>query len=377
MAKKSKPDARELKQSSSGKRIAAPKLNYQPPTPRRYQPRIGLIGCGGISPLHLRAYRKAGWNVVAMCDLKEDKMRERQQKFYPKAELYGDYHRLLERDDIDVIDATPHPIDRFPIVKDSLLAGKHVLSQKPFVLDLDKGEELAALADKQKRRLAVNQNGRWAPYFSYLRQAIKAGLLGEIRSVDLSSAWDHSWIKGTKFETIHHIILYDFAIHWFDICASIYGNRPVKHVFANVTRVAGQTLQPPMSAQVMAAYENGLASLTFHAHTKLGPMEEVVVTGTKGTFRSSGGVCHNNRITLFTEKGYAKPRLKGNWMPDGWRGTMGELLCSIEENREPDNSARNNLRSLELCFAAIKSADSGQPEVPGKVRKVGKSCQTH
>ena len=38
---------------------------------------------------------------------------------------------------------------------------------------------------------------------------------------------------------------------------------------------------------------------------------------------------------------------------------MGELLCAIEENREPDNSAANNLRSLEVCMAALRSADEG------------------
>ena len=47
--------------------------------------------------------------------------------------------------------------------------------------------------------------------------------------------------------------------------------------------------------------------------------------------------------------------------------TMGELLCAIEEDREPENSARENLRSLELCFAALASADSGQPVKPGDV----------
>ena len=272
---------------------------------------------------------------------------------------------------------------RVPLVKDALLASKHVLSQKPFVLNLDDGEKLVALADKQKRYLAVNQNGRWMPHFSYLLQAVKAGLLGEIRSVDLFNAWDHSHIKGKIYENIHHVILYDFAIHWFDLCASIYGDRPVKHVFANVANVPGQTVKPPMSAQVVAAYKNGLAGMTFHAHTRLGPgpawsgLSETVVTGTKGTFVSRGGVYGNDSVTLYTENGYAEPKLTGKWIPDGMMGTMGELLCAIEEHREPDNSARNNLRSLELCFAAIKSADSGRPEIPGKVREAGKNCQAN
>src|SRR4029079_17535866 len=58
----------------------------------------------------------------------------------------------------------------------------------------------------------------------------------------------------------------------------------------------------------------------------------------------------------------------GSWFPDGFHGTMGELLSAIEEKREPTNSARNNLDSLALCFAAVASADRGEPVVPGSVR---------
>jgi hypothetical protein len=44
------------------------------------------------------------------------------------------------------------------------------------------------------------------------------------------------------------------------------------------------------------------------------------------------------------------------------------LLCAIEDNREPVNSAAGNLTSLAVCFAAVRSADTGQPQTPGLVR---------
>jgi hypothetical protein len=46
---------------------------------------------------------------------------------------------------------------------------------------------------------------------------------------------------------------------------------------------------------------------------------------------------------------------------------MGELLCAIEEGREPLNSARDNLRGLELCFAAVASAERHAAVRPGKI----------
>jgi hypothetical protein len=66
----------------------------------------------------------------------------------------------------------------------------------------------------------------------------------------------------------------------------------------------------------------------------------------------------------------ATPVLQGTWFPDGFHGTMAELLCAIAENRPPQNSAWNNLKSLALCFAAIASASEGIARIPGAVRRL-------
>ena len=102
------------------------------------------------------------------------------KEFYPDADVYGDYRDVLKRGDIEVVDIATHPPERAAIIEAALTAGKHVLSQKPFVLDLDVGLRLADLADQRRLRLAVNQNGRWAPHFSYIGEAIQAGLLGQV-----------------------------------------------------------------------------------------------------------------------------------------------------------------------------------------------------
>jgi len=52
---------------------------------------------------------------------------------------------------------------------------------------------------------------------------------------------------------------------------------------------------------------------------------------------------------------------------------MGELLCAIAEDREPSNSARHNLNSLALCFAALASAETGKPVKPGTVKALKKT----
>jgi len=350
-----------------------PLTAYKPRKPRNYRPKIGLIGCGGISELHLTAYTNQGYEVVALCDIDEAAANKRRRAFYPEATVYTDHRELLADKRIDVVDLATHPKVRGPQIKDTLEAGKHVLSQKPFVLDLDYGRELVDLAADKGCAFAVNQNGRWSPHFSFLRQLIKAGALGKISSVSMPLAWDHSWIQGLAFERIHHIILYDFAIHWFDMLACIFGEQ-AESVFARTHVVDGQPVKPPLAASAIAAFPAGLATLSFNGYSRMTNREEATVVGDRATFRATGPVTQANDVAVETADGVYRPKLEGVWMPDGMAGAMGELLCSIEEGREPENAARNNLTGLELCFAAIESANRGQPLKPGDVTTVGSDC---
>ena len=54
--------------------------------------------------------------------------------------MLSDYRELLKRDEIALVDVATHPTERSAIIEAALLRGKHVLSQKPFVIDLDEGE---------------------------------------------------------------------------------------------------------------------------------------------------------------------------------------------------------------------------------------------
>ena len=218
--------------------IAPPVVDYLPPVPQSYQPNIGIIGTGGISEFHLKAYTSTvAGRFLPLHNRTRSKAEGRRDEFYPGAEVVEDYREILDNDAIDVVDITPHPEERIAIVRDALKAGKHVLSQKPFVLDLDEGAELVELAEANGVLLAVNQNGRWAPHFSYMRNAVADGLIGEVLSVDLSLQWDQTWIAGIEsFEKIHHLILYDFAVHWFDITNCFMRGRDARSVYASAVR---------------------------------------------------------------------------------------------------------------------------------------------
>ena len=350
-----------LSDIAAAQSFTAPVLDYLPPVPRRYRPRIGLIGAGGISEYHLRAYQKAGWEVAAICDRTLAKAAARAREFCPEARVTSDYRELLALPDIDVIDATPHPAARLLIIEEALLAGKHLLSQKPFVLDLAEGERLAALAERLGLRLAVNHNGRWAPHFSYMAAAVRAGLIGEVASIDFILHWDHTWTAGTGFEEMQHLLLLDFGIHWFDIATVFMRGEPPTRVYASERRTSFQKMRPPFLASVIADYASGAqVRFNFNAHVQHGQQDSTIIAGSHGTLRASGPGLNEQRLWLHTAQGEAEVPLQGCWFDNGFAGSMGELLCAIEDQREPGNSARSSLASLRFCMAALASADAGE-----------------
>jgi predicted dehydrogenase len=344
--------------------VAAPDLPYLPPMPRAYRPRIGVIGAGGIVSAHLDAYRTAGWEVAAICNRTRAKAEAKSAEFAPSARITDRWEEVLNDPAIDVVDITPHPADRLPIIEAALKAGKHVLSQKPFVLDLAEGRHLVDLARQNGVKLAVNQNGRWAPHLAYMREAVRAGLIGDVISAHISIHWNHGWIAGTPFESIEDLILYDFGIHWFDFLRSVIGPR-ARTVFATAAHARGQTAKAPLLAQCLVQMDSGQASLIFDGAAPHGPRDTTYIAGTKGSLQSDGPDLGQQTVTLTTAAGIARPRLQGTWFNDGFRGAMGALLVAIEDDTEPANGAAENLDSLALAFAAIQSRRTGQPVAVG------------
>lgn len=351
--------------SAEAAEVPAPELDYRPPKPARVHP-IALVGAGGISFAHLDAYRAHGFEVAAILSRDAAKARARRDEFFPDAEVMTDYAALLARPDIEVVDLTPHPDARVPLIEQALRAGRHVLSQKPFVSDLDTGERLCALAETNGVKLAVNQNGRWAPHMAWMRAAVRGGLVGEVLGVHCALHWDHRWIRGTAFETMEDVVLFDFGVHWFDFVTSVAGR--AGRVQAQAVRAPATAIAPPMMASALLDFGTAQGTLVFDAATPFGPQDTTYIAGSAGSLVSTGPDLGTQSVALCTAAGMARPKLDGRWFNDGFAGAMGALQVAIETGEEPENSARGNLVSLANAFAALASARTGGPVRPGEAR---------
>jgi len=107
---------------------------------------------------------------------------------HPHAIVSTDANSVLGDDDVDlVVIATPNKTHA-SLARDALLAGKHVVVDKPFVPDPDEGEALIALAKQRGLMLTVFHNRRWDADFLTVARLVREGRLGEVHHAEMR--WD-------------------------------------------------------------------------------------------------------------------------------------------------------------------------------------------
>lgn len=339
---------------------------HRPSFPTGPRPRVGIVGCGGIVKLaHLPAYERYEVEVVGVYDPDPVATEGLQERFPSVGRIFGSLDELLGAE-LDVVDVATHPDVRPPVVRLALEAGKHVLSQKPFALDLETARGLVEEAERRGLRLAVNQNGRWAPAWRVATLLVEQGAIGEVCAVTHLYEHGFGWTLGSWPDALEHFVIYDFSAHWLDITRCwLDGKRPTA-VRALEYRNPGQ---PPESAAAWGAWilvdcaDGASAAIRSVGTETARPGNPFWIHGTEGVVRGS---VRKGTDFVELERGAATTRfaLEGEWLPDGFAGTLGELWTAVVEDLEPFNSGRHNLLSLELILAACRSADLDGAPVP-------------
>lgn len=338
-------------------------IDYQPSFPKDFKPGVGVIGVGNIvRNAHLKAYSLYNVNVVGVYDVNPKATENIEREFGIR--VFDSVDALINHPDVVIVDVTPHPKDRVPLVKRALQAGKHVLSQKPLASTLAEARELIELADRQSVRLAVNQNGRWSPPWRIATLLIQQGIIGDV--LEVTHLFDNSfaWTMGTTFDSIRQFAIYDYAVHWFDITRCWLENKIVDTVRAREYRPPNQPSEAktPWAMWSEIAYTDGTNAMIRGGGVSVTskPSHLFWIHGTQGVIRGSN--LRDDWVELERDGEFTRFDLQGNWFPNGFAGTLGELAHAIAENREPWNSAKHNYLSLKMTLAACRSADlDGQP----------------
>ena len=188
---------------------------------------VGLIGYGmGGQVFHAPFIDVVSGMQLAMIRETNPSHISLAKERYPHVQIVSQSEEILKNESIDlVVVATPNKM-HFPLAKEALLAGKHVLVEKPFTVTTKEADELIALAAQENLLLTVNQNRRWDSDFMTVRSVIESGKLGRLVEYEVHydrylnalrpDTWKEEGSLGTGF-------LYDLGSHIIDQVLLLFG----------------------------------------------------------------------------------------------------------------------------------------------------------
>jgi predicted dehydrogenase len=260
-----------------------------------------------------------------------------------------------------VVVALPEMVHKEAILA-ALGRGLHVLTEKPLAMTMGEAAEIVRAARRSPTSVVmVDQNYRWRPQTRTLRQAVCDGRIGKIGSIGyeyrqpITRTTTDAWR-----ERMPHPFLHDMAPHHFDFLRACTGLE-CRQVIAVGVRPAWNWYQGLPGVDAILTLEEGVSasySGTMVARGLATPQDGIItVVGDGGTLRLEA----DSRVRWYGEKGEPEV-LSPVAMPfTDLAATLREFLAAIREGRKPETHLEDNVRTLAMVEAAIRSVETGQP----------------
>ncbi|WP_027085977.1 Gfo/Idh/MocA family protein [Cohnella panacarvi] len=337
--------------------------------------KVAVIGTGGIANAHLEAYAttfKGRCQVVALCDMYEDKAARYQEKYqFDDCRVVQDYRELLASD-IDLVSICTPPYTHAPIAIDFLRAGKHVLVEKPMSSSLEECDHMLEAASESKRILSVIGQNRFRDPIMKLKRTLETGKIGKIVHAQVDSHWwrGHSyydlWWRGTWEKegggcTLNH------AVHHIDMLQWMMG-MPDK-VLAVMSNTSHDNAEVEDISIAILSYGNGSLAQITSSVVHHGEEQQLIFQGEEArisvpwkvyasTSKDNGFPIQNTALEKEIENAYDS-------IPDlpysGHAGQIDDVLKAIESGSPGVLiDGREGRRTLELITAIYESAVTGK-----------------
>ncbi len=141
--------------------------------------KAGIAGTGFIGPAHLEGLRRSNIRVIGLAEATAELAAQKASELGIE-KAYPSYDAMLADAEISVVHlATPNHL-HFPQARAALLAGKHVVCEKPLAMNTQESAELVKLAAETHLANAINFNLRFYPIVQHARSLVQDGELGDL-----------------------------------------------------------------------------------------------------------------------------------------------------------------------------------------------------
>ncbi len=333
--------------------------------------RGALIGCGFVSRFHLEAWpRVADARLVAICDLNPERLDQAGRRV-PNARRYTDPAALFEQEeDLHFVEICTQADSHLELVEMAARRGLHILCQKPAALVRADFRAMIDACVSTGVRLMIHENWRFRPWYRAMRAEIDTGSIG--RPVRLRIAHrDTRALRPDGFRsqpyqaTASRLILLDMGCHLIDTARYLIGE--VQTVSATIGRFgprnAGEDVA--MLSVYFAGGALGFFDMSWCASPDLARPEwalnETVAEGLEGTLR----LLPDGSLELVTPTGERERRTvplppDEEVYVDGYAAAQRHFIQGLLSGEEHETRAFDNLRTMEVVWAAYRSAEDGK-----------------
>lgn len=190
--------------------------------------KVGVVGAGFIGPAHVEALRRLGIQVLGLSESNLERAQAKAAELHLE-KAYPSFEAMAADPELDVIHITSPNHLHFPQAKAALLAGKHVVCEKPLAMNVAESAELVKIARERKLVNAVNFNIRFYPLALQARSMVQSQELGQVFIVRGSylQDWlllptDWNWRLEPELGGEMRAVA-DIGSHWLDLTQFITG----------------------------------------------------------------------------------------------------------------------------------------------------------
>lgn len=219
--------------------------------------KVGLIGCGGIAPIHIKVYQGLkDVEVTSLCDLNLERAKNLAAK-YRINRTFRDYQEMLDKEALDLVDICTPVSTHAQIVSDAAKSVQAILLEKPMAMNSSQCETMTKEVEKRGCRLCIGHSQIFSPHIQKAKAMVDSGAFDlsrfrttlkasfeTLKAYNLAPAWNVSpEQKGIIWEVCcHHAYL---QLHFLPDIEEVYavGNKvkyPVYDDFAVLLRTKGE-----------------------------------------------------------------------------------------------------------------------------------------
>ena len=322
--------------------------------------KIGIIGCGYWGPNLIRNFSILKNCQIKWCaDLDQSKL-AKIKSVYHGIKATNDYKDILKDKNVDaVVIATPAS-QHYKMAKDALKANKHVLIEKPFVLDSSNGTELIKLAKTKKRVLMIGHTFEYNGAVRKVKDLIDSGDLG-----DLYYLYSTRVNLGIVRDDIN--ALWNLTPHDISILIYVTGLKPEK-----VRAVGSSYLRKGIEDTVFMTldFPKGISGHVHGSWLDPGKIRKMTVVGSKKMVvyddldKESKIKIYDKGVSIKNTEAFRLAYRYGDInMPlvdsiEPLKLETSHFLECIEKNKKPLSDGESGLRVVKVLEAAQKSLKS-------------------